>query len=77
MFTNTWWQRRSGSKVSFIWNTIFDIHKSNTTPRNVETENLYQFDDELLLDGEGNIIGKWEDDEVDDEDENISEYANF
>ena len=43
----------------------------------METENLYQFDDELLLDDEGNIIGKWEEDEVDDEDENISEYANF
>ena len=75
MFTNTWWQRRSGSKVNNLKYNI--IHKSNTTPRNVETENLYQFDDELLLDDEGNIIGKWEDDEVDDEDENISEYANF
>ena len=47
--------------------------------RNVETENLYQFDDELVLDDEGNIIGKWEDDEKEneDEDDNISEYANF
>ena len=46
----------------------------------METENLYQFDDELLLDDEGNILGKWEEDEVlevDDEDENISDYANF
>ena len=47
--------------------------------RNVETENLYQFDDELVLDDEGNIIGKWQDDEEENEDENenISEYANF
>lgn len=42
----------------------------------METENLYQFDDELVLDDKGNIIGKWEDEEEeneDDEDENISE----
>ena len=45
----------------------------------METENLYQFDDELVLDDEGNIIGKWQDDEEENEDENdnISEYANF
>ena len=57
------------------------IFTSITLPRNVETENLYQFDDELVLDAEGKILGKWEDEEEEDnqvdEDENISDYANF
>ena len=46
------------------------IFTSITLPRNVETENLYQFDDELVLDDKGNIIGKWQDDEEENEDEN-------
>ena len=41
--------------------------------RNAEIENIYEYDDELILDGDGNIIGKWEDleqeNEINEEDE--------